>query len=133
MKGDSDVQSPFRDGEVNVLCAGIGETSYGGACQFVLLDIMLWLYTGCFGDAARVVSMWKIGAGMCRAPLHEVVFGIFGMLGDVSDVSSQSCVFFAKPLTVVLFIGERMRYPFFIIACYRLLGLLDSLLCDLSA
>jgi len=52
-KGDSDVQSPRGDGEMNVLCAGIGQTSYGGARQFVLLDIMLWLSMGCFGDAAR--------------------------------------------------------------------------------
>jgi len=54
VKGDSDVQSPVVDGEMNVLCAGIGQTSYGGARQFVLLDIMLWLSMGSFGDAARV-------------------------------------------------------------------------------
>ena len=41
---------------------------------------MLWLLMGCFGDAARGVSVWKTGCGMRQAPLHEVFFGIFGKL-----------------------------------------------------
>lgn len=40
MKGISDVQS-LLDSDLNVLCAGIGQTSLGGARQSVLLDIML--------------------------------------------------------------------------------------------
>jgi len=38
----------------------------------------------------RVVSVWKIGGGMRRAPLCEAAFGIFGKLGGDGMLVAES-------------------------------------------
>lgn len=96
-EGKGILTSRFPQGKVSWMSYApeLVRPSYGGARQFILLDIMLWLYMGCFG-MRRSVNVWKIGGGICRAPRHEAVFGIFGKLPGAGSVV-RGCFRFAKP------------------------------------
>ena len=67
--------------------------------------------------------MWKIGGGMCQAPLNEAVFGFFGKLGGCCESSLQGCVFFAKPFMIVLLESRAHALSISIIACTCLAGI----------
>ncbi len=52
-KGDSDVQVPGREGELDVLCAGIGQTLIWGRASVHSTGHHALVIYGMFWDAAR--------------------------------------------------------------------------------